>query len=132
MFITSNFDSGNIEIVSASDPSNNIEHIVIKQFGSVFVTTNDFHNIDVGDAQLIDMNKYINYAMIDQYFDVLQYDFKVYSELLDSAIRTIHDAKKSHDHMETLYIPHMNFDKVKEAGVTMLERIMKYAEEFNL
>ncbi len=34
--------------------------------------------------------------------------------------------------METLYIPHMDFDKVKEAGVTMLERIMKYAEEFNL
>ncbi len=82
------------------------------------------------DAQLIDMNKYLNYAIIDQYFDVLQYDFKVYSELLDSAIRTIHDAKKSHDYMETLYIPHMDFDKVKESGLKMLERILKYAEGF--
>ncbi len=113
------------------DPANKLEHLVIKKLGIVFVTTNDFHNIDVVDAQMIDMNKYLSYAIIDQYFDVLHYDFKVYSELLDSAIRTIHDAKKSHDYMETLYIPHMDFDKVKEAGVTMLERIMKYAEEFN-
>lgn len=77
------------------DPANKLEHLVIKKLGIVFVTTNDFHNIDVVDAQLIDMNKYLNYAIIDQYFDVLQYDFKVYSELLDSAIRTIHDAKKN-------------------------------------
>ncbi|QUI21918.1 ATPase [Vallitalea pronyensis] len=113
------------------DPANKLEHLVIKKLGVAFITTNDFHNIDVVDAECIDMNKYLNYAIIDQYFDVLQYDFKVYSELLDSAIRTIHDAKKSHDYMETLYIPHMDFDKVKEAGVVMLERIMAYAEEFD-
>lgn len=112
-------------------PDSKIEHLIIKKLNIAFITTNDFHNLEVIDSKVINMNKYIDYTILDQYFDVLQYDFKVYSELLDSAVRNIHDAKKSHDYMETFYIPHMDFDKVKESGKKMLERILKYAEEFD-
>ncbi|MCT4596849.1 MAG: ATPase [Vallitalea sp.] len=114
------------------DPENKLEHLVIKDLGVAFITSNDFHSIDVLDSQIIDMNKYINQTILNQYFDVLQYDFRVYNELLDRAIATIHDAKKSHDYMETLYIPHMDFDKVKQSEDKMIERILKYAEEHNV
>ncbi|WP_304943252.1 ATPase [Vallitalea guaymasensis] len=114
------------------DPENKIEHLVIKKLGVAFITTNDFHDLKVVNSQIIDMNKYIDYTILNQYFDVLQYDYRVFRELVETAITTIHDAKKSHDYLETLYIPHMDFDKVKQSEDKTLERILKYAEELNV
>ena len=113
------------------DPVNKLEHLVIKELGVAFITSNDFHNVDVIDSITIDMNKYIDYTILNQYFDVLQYDYRLYKELLNSGIKTIRDAKKSHDYLESLYIPHMDFDKVKENEDKVLERILEYAEELD-
>lgn len=113
------------------DPVNKLEHLIIKELGVVFITTNDFHNLDVVNSQIIDMNKYIEYTILNQYFDVLQYDYRLYKELLNSAVKTIHDAKKSHDYLETLYVPHMDFDKVKESENKTLDTILEYAKELD-
>lgn len=114
------------------DPANKLEHLIIKELGVAFITTNDFHDLEVVNSQIIDMNKYIDYTILNQYFDVLQYDYRLYKELLNSAVKTIHDAKKSHDFLETLYIPHMDFDKVKESEDKTLSRILEYAKELNV
>jgi hypothetical protein len=50
---------------------------------------------------------------------------------MEEAVDFIYRAKKTHDEMETFYIPNMNFADIEARRQKVLARILELAEEVN-
>lgn len=53
---------------------------------------------------------------------------EMYRRCLEEAVDFLHRAKKTHDEMETYYIPQMNFAEIEARRQKVLERILEMAE----
>ncbi|HHW43578.1 MAG TPA: hypothetical protein GXX25_07180 [Desulfotomaculum sp.] len=56
---------------------------------------------------------------------------EMYRRCMEEATDFIHRAKKTHDEMETYYIPYMNFEDIEARRQKVLNRILELAEETN-
>ncbi|WP_341473890.1 PRK06851 family protein [Desulfofundulus thermobenzoicus] len=56
---------------------------------------------------------------------------EMYRRCMEEATDFIHRAKKTHDEMETYYIPYMNFEDIEARRQKVLNRILELAEEVN-
>lgn len=101
-----------------------IDHLYIPILNTMIVTSNEYHNIyKTNGEEIIDFNKFTSNNEIKKYATELNYDKKVFNELLNQAITTISSAKRLHDLMETYYIPNMDFEKVEKKRIETLNRL---------
>ncbi len=106
-----------------------LEHLVIHGLDVSFTTANDYHQANVDYCASINLNEYLDKSVIDTHKEVLEYNKSEFNALLDRAIMTISNAKAIHDHMETYYIPNMNFDEIQDCWESTMARILEYSEE---
>lgn len=76
--------------------------------------------------KVVDLDKCINYDILNKYKDEIEYDKELIEKLLDNGIENIKRAKKEHDVMEKYYIPNMDFDKIEKFKVKIKERILEF------
>lgn len=112
----------------ALNPSR-LEHLVIPGLDVSITTSNAYHHADVEANAAYNLNDYLDQSILDKYKDALLYDKSEFDALLDRAIMTIGNAKAVHDHMETYYIPNMNFDAIQSCWESTMARILQYADE---
>lgn len=74
----------------------------------------------------IDLDVLVNENILKKYEEELRFDKKMYHQFLDQSIYCINKAKLTHDKLESFYIPNMDFDKVNEKRMEIVERILKY------
>jgi len=107
-----------------------VEHLVIPELDVAFTTSNEYHAVEVKAYAEVDLNDYLDPSVLEAYADELQYNKTEFEALLGKAVSTISMAKAIHDHMETYYIPNMDFEAVQNCWESTLARILEYAEEF--
>ncbi|WHH59200.1 ATPase [Petroclostridium sp. X23] len=112
------------------EPDTKVEHVVIPALSLAFTTSNKYHEMAEDVGTVVDLDGYVNNNILSKYEDTLAYDVETFDMLLTKAIDTIKEAKQAHDLMETYYIPNMRFDDVQICWEKTMERILKYAEEF--
>jgi len=112
----------------ALNPSK-LEHLVIPALDVSFTTANECHHADIEASAVYDLNTYLDQSILNRYKDALLYNRTEFDALLNRAIMTIGNAKAVHDHMETFYIPNMNFDAIKACRESTMARILQYASE---
>ncbi|MCX8131903.1 MAG: ATPase [Clostridia bacterium] len=105
-----------------------LEHLVIDQIGVSFTTSNEYHSSTVKGYGEIDLNAYLDEKVIKTYKGDLEYNKTEFDALMNKAINTIGKAKALHDHMETYYIPNMDFESVQRCWETTMARILEYAK----
>jgi hypothetical protein len=106
-----------------------LEHLVIPEINASITTSNKYHSI-VGPAlTTIDLDEYIDDAVVGKYADTLKYNDETFQNLIDRAIININSAKTIHDKMESCYIPNMDFEAIQLCWETILARILEYAKE---
>jgi len=101
-----------------------LETIIIKDL-DVAITVSPIFK----DREKIDFNQFINKAKIDKYEEEIEFDKKVFNELIDYGIANLKIAKAKHDIIEAYYIPNMRFDEVEKLKEELINRILKYANK---
>ena len=106
-------------------PEEKVEHIVIPQLKTAFVTVNSYHDIEPWEISsaleneqeiiLIDMNDYMNVLDIKKNENLIETLNEEYDILINKGIKNLAFAYKTHLKVEGMYIPNMNF--VKMAGL---------------
>jgi len=104
-----------------------LEHLVIPEKGISFTTENKYHNVEKEAFAKIDLNAYLDKAILKDYSAVIDYNEITFEAILQQGLNTIAQAKALHDNMETYYIPNMDFDAVQRCWESTMTRILDYA-----
>lgn len=105
-------------------PSETIEHVIIPKLKLAFISANRYHPAPLECSDVLDLNEFI----IPKSYAKLKADIKsdtdIFDNLLDKGINTIKKAKTLHDHLETHYIPNMDFDALEEKRQEIMKRLL--------
>ncbi len=114
-------------------PETKIEHILIPELSTAFVTTNRWHDIepweipsslDSCEISMIDLNDYMPFYYLEKNKDEVEKLSSLYSHLLKESIVKLGEAKKKHDALEKIYIQHIDFDKVDKLTEQVINEII--------
>lgn len=105
-------------------PEEKIEHIVIPELKTAFVTMNRYHDVEPwevpaadGDGQeiiLIDMEDYMNILRIEKNGDLIRSLNEEFDILINKSIKHLSLARDTHLMVEKMYIPNMNFTQLSD------------------
>ena len=98
-----------------------LETIIINDL-DIAITISDLFK----GKEKIDFNQFINKNKLSNYKDEIEFDKKVFDELLGYAIDNLKLAKSKHDIIEAYYVPNMNFNEVEELRLDLMKKISKY------
>lgn len=103
-------------------PEEKIEHIVIPELKTAFVTMNRYHDIQPWEIPapdesgqeiiLIDMEDYMNILNIGKNSELIQSLNEEYDILLNKSVKHLSLARDAHLMVEKMYIPNMNFTQL--------------------
>ena len=103
-------------------PEEKIEHIVIPELKTAFVTMNRYHDIQPWEIPapdesgqeiiLIDMEDYMNILNIGKNSELIQSLNEEYDILLNKSVKHLSLARDTHLMVEKMYIPNMNFTQL--------------------
>ena len=105
-------------------PEEKIEHLLIPELATAFITLNEYHDIEPWEITeyndecqeivLIDMNDYMNQLLIgrdDSLILMLKEEFDI---LMNKGYKYLNKAKEVHMKVESMYIPNMNFTEISD------------------
>ena len=104
-----------------------VEHLVIPDLGVAITTSEEPHAYKRCKSDIwINLNSGFREEGLEQDAEILSTVQKYYWELLGVAISYIRQAKETHDAIESLYIPSMDFDAMGELRTRVLNKIITY------
>lgn len=119
-----------VEIYHCALDPGKVEHLIIPKLGVAVVTSAEPHVYPPDETDLvIDMNGCLSRKVVEKYADLVAYDREEFARLFDKAVSFIARAKKTHDKMESYYVPNMDFATVGALREKTLARILAYAGE---
>ncbi len=106
----------------------NIDHLVIPDLDIAIINSVEphFYKPQEGD-KVIDTMQFVNPVLDKQYLAEKTTAREMYRRCMELAIEFIARAKAKHDHMESFYIPHMDFDEINNRRDKTLARILEIA-----
>lgn len=112
-------------------PERKIEHIIIPQLKTAFVTTNKFHDVlpwelcsdEMKEIVMIDMGDFMDFVALEKELLLLENLNTELDILLNEAVKCLENAKKNHAAVESLYIPNMNFTEINALRNKVVEKI---------
>ena len=116
-------------------PDQKIEHIIIPQLKTAFMTINTYHDIEPWEIfdlweydreiVLIDMNDYMDGYKVAKSEDLIKSLTDEFDVLLNKTFMNLSKAKKTHLKVENMYVPNMNFTEVNGVADKLIDEIEK-------
>lgn len=106
-----------------------IEHVLIPQLNVALITSNEINNKKFEGSQIY-MDNCLNPYTISKNREEIQIDSEMFYELLNKGLKTIASAKALHDHLETYFVPNMDFDKINKVTKKIIDKIEKYEQDY--
>lgn len=78
------------------------------------------------DKETIDLDQFVNEKKLAPYKEEIEFDKKIFDELINYAISNLKTAKAKHDVIEAYYVPNMKFDEIDKLKDELIERISSY------
>ena len=97
------------------------ETIIIKDLDIAITVSRIFE-----DREKIDLNQFIDKDKLSKYQEEIDFDKKIFNELINYAISNLKRAKAKHDIIEACYVPNMNFAEIEKLREDLVKRILKY------
>ena len=121
----------NVEAYHCALSPGNIDHLVIPALDTAVINSVEphFYRPREGD-RVIDTMHFVNPVLNTQYLAEKTTAREMYRRSMELAVDFIAKAKAEHDHMETFYVPFMNFDEINTRREDTLARILELAEEY--
>ena len=86
-----------------------IETIIIKDLDVAITVSHIFE-----DREKIDLNQFIDKDKLSKYQEEIEFDKKIFNELINYAISNLKKAKSKHDIIEACYVPNMIFYEIEK------------------
>lgn len=113
----------------ALDPAR-VDHVVIPDLGAAIINGSPPHNYAPGmEDTVIDTGRFVNRDALSPYAGEMTDAMRRYQDAFAQAVAFILQAKKTHDKMETFYVPNMHFDQIARRRDAVMERVMQLAAE---
>ena len=109
-------------------PETRIEHLLIPELKLAFFSENSGFELKNPDPEILDMTQYTDSAQVAAQKDALEFDTGTFHTLLGEAVNVLARTKKLHDELEVYYIPHMDFDRVRQKEEEIFGQILELAE----
>lgn len=104
-----------------------LEHLIIPELDVSITTRDGSHESEVKPTNEINFDQYLNPAIMEKYHQEISFNREEYDKLINRAVKTIQNAKRLHDDLESYYIPNMNFSEVQKCQKALLERLLQYS-----
>jgi hypothetical protein len=108
------------------DPANRMEHLIIPPLRLAFISENRYVDIEAKPDAIVDITQYVDEASVDR--EDLRLSENEFDSLLREAVFTLRRAKETHDELEKLYVPNMDFKGVEEKRERIEARILEYVK----
>ncbi|MCL5056924.1 MAG: PRK06851 family protein [Actinobacteria bacterium] len=121
----------NVESYHCALTPENIDHLVIPALDIAVINSVEphFYKPREGD-RVIDTMEFVNQVLDTRYLAEKTTAREMYRRSMELAIEFISKAKSEHDHMETYYVPYMNFEEINARREKTMSRILELAEDF--
>jgi hypothetical protein len=106
-------------------PGDKIEHLLIPDLSVAIVTSNKYHMIEPNGKTLIDINALESQELSQTQAHIASDSLERMDDLINRAVECLGEAKKEHDHLESYYIPNMDFSKIELLRREIEESIKK-------
>jgi hypothetical protein len=107
-----------------------VEHVVVPGLSLALTKSIEPHTTrPAPDDRVIDMNECINAAVASRHAELLRENWRLYQQLLQRAFTALGEAKRTHDTLESYYVPHMDWKAVDRLWLETRDRILDYAAE---
>ncbi|MDO4553387.1 MAG: ATPase [Bacillota bacterium] len=119
----------------AIKPEEKPEHLLIPDLGVAFFSSNQAHPIDPsalsGQVSLLELDALLEPALSPFRRELAEDNASQMDALLDRAVGCLKEAKAQHDHLETFYVPNMDFSGIEKRRRTVSEKIRQGFEPQN-
>lgn len=105
-------------------PDTKIEHLLIPEKNTAFITSNSYLQSDADVYEFIYMHDFINWKGIERYKELLDNSQRWMDELLEKGIECINNSRKIHNVLEDYYIPHMNFKAIDKCRKALVKKYL--------
>ena len=117
-------------------PDEKIEHIVIPELKTAFISVNRYHDIEPWEIvnvegkpqeiSFIDINDYMDAMVLQNNEELIENLNDEYDILLNKTVRYLAKAKQAHMTVENMYIPNMNFTQSGALAEELIKEVEKY------
>ncbi|GAA0123226.1 MAG: PRK06851 family protein [Clostridium argentinense] len=118
-----------VEVLHTPLMPDKIEHVLIPELNTAIITSNEINKLTF-DGRIFDMSSFLNSSSIEKNKDEIEQVKNTFYILLNKALSCIKNAKTLHDELEKLYIPNMDFEKVNAVTNEVINKLLKYEEEY--
>jgi len=113
----------------ALDPKK-VDHVVVPALSVAVINEVEPHFFPRRDGDItIDTMQYVDTGIQEAYVGERTRAREMYRQAFDQAVWFIGKAKKTHDELETYYVPNMDFARLEERRLQVETRILELAEE---
>ena len=103
-----------------------IQHLLLPELGVAFLTSREGMRYEGSAYRRIRIDAMVPPAHYRQYRSRLRFTARMAAALRQEAAEALADAKRSHDALEAVYRPHVDFTRADEITARELERIKGY------
>lgn len=120
----------NVEIFHCALDPKKVDHVLIGELSVGVINGSEPHNFlpHKGD-RVVDTAPYVNGGAVEPFVGEMTDARQMYRRALEQAIWFISMAKKTHDKMETYYVPNMRFADINARRDQVLTRIIELANQ---
>ena len=104
-----------------------LEHLIIPGLNTAFSTAVKHHSTDACAVKKVDFRQLLDDRRISKLSTELDYNEHEFDKLLGKAVEMISEARQLHDELEAFYIPHMDYDGIKNKQDEIIRKILSYA-----
>lgn len=106
-----------------------LDHLLIPERKLAYVTLNEYHTMEQPIDRVIDFTEFCDMDLLMQYNEEMQYNKKIFDELLQKSMNMMDAQKVVHDKIEKIYIASMDFEGLDQAFYTILDIIQNSIQD---
>ena len=104
---------------------NKIEHLLVPALDLIVITSNSYHTYQPETNDIIlEMKRFTNFDLLGEVESEREELAKLLNNSIEKGASFIAMAKVNHDILEASYVPHMDFDKIEELRLKVVEEIL--------
>jgi DNA replication protein DnaC len=117
-----------IEILHTPLIPEKFEHVLIPEMSTAVITSNEINQKKFKGNQIF-MDNLLNTNSTNSK-DKIAEDREDFYKLLNKGLSNLKEAKSLHDKLETYYIPNMDFEKIENVSISIINKINNYEKQY--
>ncbi|NLW17596.1 MAG: hypothetical protein GX033_08160 [Firmicutes bacterium] len=105
-----------------------VDHVIIPQLGIAVCNASEPYELALGNGdRIVNTADYLDFSQLEPFSEEFSHLQAAFQEAMSAAIGLIQRAKEEHAYLESLYTPHMDFERLEQRRARVLAEILELA-----